>query len=177
MNFWKKLKNSVNSQIIIEDVNNSKVNIKINGISEEKPIESPTREFKEENSAYSTGNKYSYNNVHSVSIINGIVKINGKVVDSPQSEKTINIIITGDIDVVDIDYCNDFNITGSANSVKVGSGNIKIGSVSGYVTSGSGNIKATSIGGSVKTGSGNVSSEGDIHGDVSTGSGNIKGKK
>jgi len=77
--------------------------------------------------------------------------------DVTPDTKEIHIIVNGNVETLEIGYCNDFQMTGDAGSVKSGSGNIEIyGTITGDVKAGSGNIHCGNVGGSVKTGSGNI---------------------
>ena len=92
---------------------------------------------------------------NNIVITNGQVIIDGKQV-TPDG-KEIHIQITGNVENLEIGYCDDFQMIGDAGSVKSGSGNIEIyGAVTGDVKAGSGNIHCGNVGGSVKTGSGNI---------------------
>lgn len=108
----------------------------------------------------------------SVIIKNGKVWIDGKEIDT--TDKVINVNITGNVDKIDIDYCNQLTVTGNCNSVNTVSGNVKIeGDVAKNVETTSGDVRTRDIGGNVKTVSGDVVAS-KINGSVNTVSGDIE---
>lgn len=111
---------------------------------------------------------------NSIVVNNGRVIINGK--DQTPDGKEISIIVTGNIEELDVDYCKEVVINGNVTNARTGSGDLTCNSILGNAQSGSGDIECESIGGSVQTGSGDVKST-TIQGSVRTGSGDIKYKK
>ncbi len=110
---------------------------------------------------------------NSITINGNKIIVDGK--DITPNEKTINIVVNGNIDNLEVDSCNKLEIHGDVNKLKNCSGDVECGDIKGDATSGSGNIKCKgNVGGNVSTGSGNVNCEGSIKGNVKTGSGNVK---
>ena len=102
------------------------------------------------------GKTYKGNNI---SIIDGVVYIDGKVADESlaSTNTTIIVKITGDVDSVSTGS-GDVQVTGHANKISTGSGDVSVG---GACT------------GNVSTGSGDVDINGHVYGSVKTGSGDI----
>lgn len=99
------------------------------------------------------GKIYSGN---SISVNNDIVIIDGKRVDD-DDKKVINIKVEGNIETLDVDYCDEINITGDCKTVTSKNGNIQVkGNVSGDVTSKNGNIVCRDVTGDVETKNGNI---------------------
>lgn len=93
----------------------------------------------------------------SICISNGIITINGKTVNTGD-EKEIHIVIEGNCDSIDVDYCQSIEVQGSvSNGIKTISGDVKCaGDISGSVNTMSGDVRASKIGGSVSTMSGDI---------------------
>lgn len=92
----------------------------------------------------------------SISISNGKITIDGKIVDF-EDAKEINIEINGSLDALDVDSCNKINISGSCVSVKTHNGSVDIGgNVTQDVTTHNGNIECGNVGGNVSTRNGNI---------------------
>jgi len=108
----------------------------------------------------------------SISIVNGVVTIDGKKIET--SDKQINIEITGDVEKLSVDVCEKITVNGSVHSLSTISGDVDCGDVGGNVGTQSGEVDCNKIGGSVNTQSGDVTSSGDIGGDVETLSGDVK---
>lgn len=89
-----------------------------------------------------------------IKITSGTVIIDGKNV-TPDS-KEIAIQIEGNVNSVNVDCCNDINITGSTGNIKTGSGDINCGEVEGDISTGSGDVKCKNVQGRISTGSGDV---------------------
>ena len=117
------------------------------------------------------GVKFEGNNI---TVKNNKVFIGGK--DMTPDSKEININVEGNIQDLDIDYCNNLNITGDASTIRSGSGNVTCNDVHNGVQTGSGDVECNIINGYVQTGSGDVNAQ-TITGSVKTGSGDIKYKK
>ena len=134
-------------------------------------------------------NHTSYNG-KSVVVKNGKIWIDGQEVTS--NEKQISIRVEGNVEKLDIDYCDKIDVTGSVGELSATSGNItcgnvtkginttsgdiKCGDVNGNISSTSGDVECKNVTGSVETLSGDVDCE-NISGKVSTMSGDIKYKK
>lgn len=98
-------------------------------------------------------------NHKSVTIINGIITIDGKVITSEEypelDEKRITLIIEGYVDSAQT-TSGDVIINGECNTARTVSGDIKCGDISGSVNTVSGDIACGSVGGSVSTVSGDI---------------------
>lgn len=114
------------------------------------------------------GNRFEGNNI---TIKNNKVLIDGK--DMTPDSKEINITVEGNVDGLDVDYCNNLNVTGNVNTLRSGSGDVTCNDVYNGVQTGSGDVECNKINGYVQTGSGNVKAQ-IISGSVKTGSGDIK---
>ena len=92
-----------------------------------------------------------------ISINNGKVFVNGVEQDGDLSNSpTINIIIDGDVELVETGNANVTAV--NCGSIKTGNGNVNCsGNVSGDVTTRLGNVKCGAIGGDVTTKLGNIS--------------------
>jgi hypothetical protein len=91
----------------------------------------------------------------SVVVKNNKVFIDGKSVET--DEKEINIEVTGNIENLTVDYCNDVKVTGDVSKVKTMSGDVTIGGeVKGNVETMSGDVRCGNITGKVKTVSGDI---------------------
>jgi len=110
----------------------------------------------------------------SVSISNNKVIVNG--VDITPDSKIINIIIEGDVDKIEVDYCESVAVNGNAQTIRTTSGDIICKDVKGDVQSTSGDIEAGNVGGSIQTVSGDINCN-DVNGNVKTLSGDVKYKK
>ncbi len=98
------------------------------------------------------GKEYSGSNLQ---IVNGIVKIDGKVVES--HDKKINIYVTGDITMLSVDSCDSLEITGEVKSVSSISGDVVInGNVDGNINTVSGDVKCRNHDGNATTVSGDI---------------------
>ena len=108
----------------------------------------------------------------SIVISNGNINING--VDVVSDEKVVNVVVTGNVDKLDLCMCDEVTINGEIKqgNIQSTSGNIKCNDVSGNVNTTSGEVECGDVGGSVKTTSGDVNCN-YINGDVRTVSGDI----
>lgn len=109
--------------------------------------------------SYINGVKYNGNNI---SVVNGVVTIDGKRVDNLPDQPVINIIIEGDVSGSVSNDSGDIKVTGSAGSVKSSNGNITIGG---------------SADSSVQTTNGNIKVRGNVKGNATTVNGDIKHSK
>lgn len=100
------------------------------------------------------GKTYKGNNLQ---ISGNQVLIDGKRVDQQEDEKVINITVEGNIDTLDVDYCDKLEITGDCGSVTSKNGNIQVkGNVNGDVTNKNGNIVCRNVAGDAETKNGDV---------------------
>ena len=113
----------------------------------------------------------------SITISGNKIIIDGKDVTTDHADsKEISIIVNGDIESLDIDYCKEIAISGNVGKIRSGSGDVTCNDITGNVQTGSGDIECETISGDVQTGSGDVKTT-TITGSVRTGSGDIKYKK
>lgn len=97
-------------------------------------------------------NTYSGNNIV---VRNGKVIVDGK--DVTPDSKEVNIVITGNVEQLNVDTCNRIDIIGDVNNVSTQSGDVKIkGKISGSISTMSGDIDCKDVGGSISTMSGNI---------------------
>jgi hypothetical protein len=109
-----------------------------------------------------------------VSIINGVVTIDGQIQQIPD-EKIITISVIGNLESLHVGSCKELIITGDVERVDTQSGSVKCNNVKGNVKTLSGSVSCSNVSGDVETMSGNVNAQ-DITGRVKTISGNIRGK-
>lgn len=89
-----------------------------------------------------------------ISIVNGKVKVNGRVIEdlNQYEEKTINISIEGGCGDLTVDVCEEVNITGNSGGIQTHNGNVKVeGDVSGNISTHNGNVACGNVGGGVQT--------------------------
>jgi len=109
---------------------------------------------------------------------NGKTYVDGKLLDdldiNKMPEKEINITITGDIERLEVDYCERIQVNGSVKRINTTSGDVEVsGNVDGDVETVSGDVDIEgNVDGNVKTVSGDVECL-DVSGSVSTMSGDI----
>jgi len=96
----------------------------------------------------------------SIIISGNKVIIDGK--DVTPDTKTINIQVTGNVQELEVDSCENLTISGDCNIVSSANGNISIGG---------------SVGSSVTTSNGDIDIAGSVGGKVTTTNGNIKYRK
>lgn len=95
----------------------------------------------------------------SVSISNGVVKVNGQVITDTNSleEKHIYLIFEGSVDQVTVDSCEEIEIKGDAGNVNTHNGNVTVSqNVSNNVSTHNGNVMCGSVGGNVSSHNGNI---------------------
>jgi hypothetical protein len=116
------------------------------------------------------GGQYSGKNVR---IENGKVYVDGNLVEGGKDDKVINILIEGNLDRLDVDYCNNIVVDGDVNTLESVSGAVKANTVKGDINTTSGKVEvAGNVEGNVETVSGKV--QGNVfNGKVKTLSGNI----
>lgn len=101
------------------------------------------------------GKTYKGNNI---SIIDGVIYIDGKIVDKSNASinTTIIVKITGNVDSISTDS-GDVEVTGHAGKISTGSGDVSTGNCAGTISTGSGDVDINGqVYGSVKTGSGDI---------------------
>lgn len=91
----------------------------------------------------------------SVVVKNSKVFVDGKAVET--EEKEIKIEVSGNIETLTVDYCDEVKVTGDVSKVKTMSGDVTIGGeVKGNVETMSGDVRCGNIAGKVKTMSGDI---------------------
>ena len=95
-------------------------------------------------------------------LVGRCIKISGNKViidgkDVTPDSKEINIEIQGDIELLDVDYCEIIHVKGTVNKINIGSGDIRCDDVSGDIQIGSGDVDCENVQGNIRTGSGDVS--------------------
>lgn len=94
----------------------------------------------------------------SIVISNGQVLIDGKNVTP--DDKDIVISVTGNIDALSVDTCDDVLVTGNVGLIKTLSGDVKVtGDVSGSVSTMSGDVICKKVAGNVSSMSGAITTE------------------
>ena len=92
----------------------------------------------------------------SISIVDGVVKIDGKVADSGVNPPKIEISVVGDVKSLEVDNAELLNISGNVGSLSTVNGNVKCGDILGSVSTVNGNVKAETISGAVKSVNGKI---------------------
>ena len=99
-------------------------------------------------------------NGNNISIIDGVVYIDGKIADKSNASINTTIIV---------------KITGNVDSISTASGDVEVTGQAGKISTGSGNVSTGGdCAGTISTGSGNVDINGQVYGSVKTGSGNVR---
>lgn len=97
--------------------------------------------------------------INSMVISGGRITIDGKSLSEldVEDEKEINITIQGDLERLEVDYCNTLHVTGNAKRVKANQGDIEIGGdVQGDVHANMGTITCGNIEGDCHANMGNI---------------------
>lgn len=102
------------------------------------------------------GKTYKGNNI---SIIDGVIYIDGKIVDKSNASLNTTIIV---------------KITGNVDSISTDSGDVEVTGHAGKISTGSGDVSTGNCAGAISTGSGDVDINGQVYGSVKTGSGDIR---
>lgn len=90
-----------------------------------------------------------------VQISNGKIVIDGK--DYTPESKTINIVVHGDVDNLDVDVCSNITVNGSVTSVDTVNGDVTIkGDVKENVKTVNGDVECVNILGNVSTTNGKI---------------------
>ena len=71
-------------------------------------------------------------------------------------QKTFNIEVTGNLEILKADVCQKIQINGTVGQVQTQSGDVDCGDVSGSITTMSGDVDCGTVGGSIQTMSGDV---------------------
>ena len=97
---------------------------------------------------------------HNISIINGVVYIDGKIADKSNASLNTTIIV---------------KITGNVDSISTESGDVEVTGHAGKISTGSGDVSTGGgCAGTLSTGSGDVDINGQVYGSVKTDSGDIR---
>lgn len=102
------------------------------------------------------GKTYKGNNI---SIIDGVVYVDGKVADKSNASLNTTIIV---------------KINGNVDSISTDSGDVEVTGHAGKISTGSGDVSTGNCAGAISTGSGDVDINGQVYGSVKTRSGNIR---
>lgn len=97
--------------------------------------------------------------INSMVISCGRITIDGKSLSEldVEDEKEINITIQGDLERLEVDYCNTLHVTGNAKRVKANQGDIEIGGdVQGDVHANMGTITCGNVEGDCHANMGNI---------------------
>jgi hypothetical protein len=89
-------------------------------------------------------------------MINDKVFIDGKEVIDGEEQKTIHIVIEGNVDTLNIDTCNELKIKGDVGTITHTNGNVVCHNVNGDVINKNGNIVCRNVSGDATTKNGNV---------------------
>lgn len=110
-----------------------------------------------------------------ISVVNGKLFIDGKEIDK-DILKELNITIIGDVEKLDVTYCNSLKINGNCFKVETVMGDVSIEGSVENVQSTSGDIVVSgNIKGNAKTTSGDIKAD-TIYGSANTVSGDVKYK-
>lgn len=100
-------------------------------------------------------NGVTISGVGNIVISNGRVTIGGK--DVTPEGKSIEIVVNGNIERLEVDSCSKVSVTGDIQNVKTQSGDVDVsGTVSGNIQTMSGDVDCSNVGGSISTMSGDV---------------------
>ncbi len=106
------------------------------------------------------GSVIANRNIGTMVINGGKITVDGKPLselDSVPDEKVINITIQGDVERLEIDYCDKLTVTGNAKRVKSTQGDIEIkGNVEGDVHANMGAITCGNVEGDCYANMGNI---------------------
>lgn len=94
----------------------------------------------------------------SINIKNNKILIDG--VDVTPNDKIINIIVSGNADIIQVDACDTVKVAGDVEKLTVSAGNVDIGGdVYGNVETSAGNIQCGNVEGNVDASAGNITCE------------------
>lgn len=100
-------------------------------------------------------NGKSFPSGNNISIVNGVVYIDGKKAES--NEKVINIIVDGSINKLEVDMCDTISVNGNCNTVSTTNGDISVsGDVLKNVSTTNGDVDCGNVGGKIKTTNGDI---------------------
>lgn len=89
------------------------------------------------------------------------VYLDGKLQPISKDTKIVNIVVNGDINSIEVDVCENIEVSGNATDIQTVNGDVKI---------------EGQVGGNIKTVNGDVKTKGSILGGVKTVNGDIKSK-
>lgn len=94
----------------------------------------------------------------SIQIVNGKILTDGKAVEEINTdEKVINVTIEGEVERLEVDYCNEITVNGDAKRVRANCGNVNIkGNVSGDVHANCGSITCGNVEGDCHANMGSI---------------------
>lgn len=94
----------------------------------------------------------------SIQIVNGKILTDGKAVEEINTdEKVINITIEGEVERLEVDYCNEITVNGDAKRVRANCGNVNIkGNVNGDVHANCGSITCGNVEGDCHANMGSI---------------------
>lgn len=106
------------------------------------------------------GSVIARKNIGTMVINDGKIIVDGKPLSELENEveeKVINITIQGDVERLEVDYCDKLTVTGNAKRVKSNSGDIEIhGNVEGDVHANMGQITCGNVEGDCHVNMGNI---------------------
>jgi hypothetical protein len=103
------------------------------------------------------------------------VRIDGKVIKL-EKLPNIEIVVQGNLEVMDVGAANSIEVQGSVGRIKSGSADVKCGDVHGDVSTASGTIECGDVRGSLSTTSGDVDCR-NIGGNITTVSGDVNQRR
>ena len=94
----------------------------------------------------------------SIQIVNGTILANGRELEEVNTdEKVINITIEGEVERLEVDYCNEITVNGAVKRVQTHCGNVNIkGDVSGDVHANCGSITCGNVEGDCHANMGSI---------------------
>jgi hypothetical protein len=91
----------------------------------------------------------------SIVVSNGKIIVDGK--DVTPEGKEINLVVAGNVEKLEVDFCTKIAITGDVENVNTKSGDVDItGNVNGSIQTMSGDVDCGNVSGSISTMSGDV---------------------
>lgn len=113
---------------------------------------------------------------NNISISNNKIIIDGKDVTAGDNSKDVKIEVNGNLESLNVDYCNTIKVSGEVGDIRTTSGDVECGDVRGKVRTTSGDIESGDVGAGIETMSGDIKCE-NVSGDATTISGDIKKRK
>ena len=111
---------------------------------------------------------------NSIIVNNGKIFVDGKRVDTDDQPR-IEIKVEGNVEFVQVDYCEKIGVNGNVHSINTSSGNVECEDVLNSVRTQSGDITCNDVSGDVNSQSGDIDCD-NIDGDVTTVSGDVEAK-